>query len=57
MKLNIEYIIAERERRERERHELEEVGVPLYIDDREEKPKCDEAPFTVTFAPRNTGCE
>lgn len=61
MKINIAYIIAERERRERERRELEEAEarrVPLYIDDRrEEKPKCDEAPFTVMFAPRNTGCE
>lgn len=62
MKINIAYIIAERERRERERLEREaDEGrrLPLYIDDRprEEKPKCDEAPFTVMFAPRNTGCE
>jgi hypothetical protein len=37
MKLNIDYIIAERARRERERRELEnEEGrrLPLYIDER-----------------------
>ena len=37
MKINVEYIIAERERREREKRELEkEEGrrLPLYIDER-----------------------